>query len=273
MRFLRRFTYLSGMCRLVPCVMVLTLLAAACGGRTQNATLPPPSNEILTTSDGYRIAATLYPAEKPGSPGLVLVHMLGADRSIWEGFARRAQREGYSSLAIDLRGHGDSRGPGDTDLSYKSFDTGEWLKALQDIDAAKSALLKRGNDPENIAIVGASIGANLALRYAVEHADIQAVVMLSPGLDYHGIEIEPDMVAYGKRPSLMLTSTGDSYSASSCSTLKALAPGFCELREYGGAAHGTDILDAEPASVDQVFLWLTHIIGPQAAASNRAGAR
>jgi alpha-beta hydrolase superfamily lysophospholipase len=196
--------------------------------------------------------------------------MLGSDRSQWDAFARRAQREGYASIAIDLRGHGDSLPPSGSEVSYKSFETADWLGALQDIDAAKAALLQHGADPENLAVVGASIGANLALRYAVAHQDIQAVVMLSPGLDYRGIQTEPDVLAYGKRPSLMLTTTGDSYSATSCTTLKALSPGFCELREYGGATHGTDILDAEQASTDQIFLWLSHIIGPEAAAANRA---
>jgi len=270
-RFLRRFMYslrMRSFC--MPCVFVALLLAVSCGRRSQDAAVPSPSDTTLTTSDGYRIASTLYLAKASHPAGLILVHMLGSDRSQWEAFARRAQNEGYTSLAIDLRGHGESVSPNGDSVSYKSFETEDWLGALQDIDAAKAALLQHGADPENLAVVGASIGANLALRYAIDHPDIQAVVMLSPGLDYYGIQTEPDIRAYSKRPSLMLTTTGDSYSATSCKTLKALSPGFCELREYDGSAHGTDILDAEPLSVDQIFLWLSHIVGPEASAANRA---
>lgn len=250
--------------------LAVLLFAASCGGAVKDSPAASPSTETLTASDGSRIAATYYPAPAPGAAGLVLLHMLGSTRSQWDAFARHAQHEGYACIAIDLRGHGNSLGPGGEAISYKSFDTQDWLDAMQDIDAAKTALVRHGADPDNLAIAGANIGASLALRYAASHEDIQAVVMLSPGLDYQGIAIEQDMAAYGKRPSLMMTTTGDSYSTTSAVTLKAIAPGFCELREYGGSAHGVDILDAEPPSTGQIFLWLKHIVGPQAAAANRA---
>lgn len=217
----------------------------------------------LTTADGARLAATFYPVAADVPPGLVLVHMLGSSRAGWEPFAARAQQLGYACIAFDMRGHGQSAAPQGAAQSYRNFTYDDWLGVLNDIDAAKQALLDKGAGPENIAIVGASIGANLALLYAARHPDIPAVVMVSPGLDYKGLRTEEAVAEYGKRPLLLMSSEGDSYSASSCTTLKRAAPGLCELREYPGAAHGTSLLDASTNALEQIFLWLKPIIGPK----------
>jgi len=211
----------------------------------------------IRTSDGLSLGATLYAAE-PGAPGLVLVHALGSNRQTWDRFAQQANREGYAVIAFDMRGHGKNNG------SYRSFTTQDWLDVLTDIDAARAFLLNKGADNENTAVVGASIGANLALRYAVDNPDIPAVVMISPGLDYRGVTTSDQLPRLGQRPVLLMTSIGDAYSASSSTALKKLAPGLCELREYPGTAHGTDLLDATPTATDQIFVWLKPIIGPGA---------
>jgi pimeloyl-ACP methyl ester carboxylesterase len=236
---------------------------------------PPDASRVtrdltLQTEDGVRIASTLYPVVRDRPAALVLVHALGSDRASWSLFASRAQRAGYMCIAIDVRGHGDSTMHNDKRISYREFNTADWMAALYDIRAAKAMLLDRGADPDNVAVVGASIGANLALQYAARDPEIQAVVMLSPGLTYKGVDSLDAIRAYGKRPSMLVTAKGDSYSASSCATLKSAAPGFCELREYSGSAHGTDVFAAFPLSVSQVLMWLDSIIGPEAAAANRA---
>jgi len=256
-------------------LLLLAALTASIVSCRDRATDTPdrahaPQDLGIQTDDGVRIASTLYPVTRQRAAGLVLVHALGSDRGSWSLFASRAQQAGYMCLAIDIRGHGESVMRHGERISYRTFNTTDWMAALYDIRAAKTFLLEKGADPDNLGIVGASIGANLALQYAVRDEDIQAVVMLSPGLEYKGVGTLDEIVAYGKRPSMLVTTKGDSYSASSCATLKAAAPGFCELREYSGSAHGTDILAAFPLSVDQVLLWLESIIGPEAAAASRS---
>jgi hypothetical protein len=88
-----------------------------------------------------------------------------------------------------------------------------------------------------------------------------AVVLLSPGLDYKGVQAEGPMRNLARRPVLLMTSRGDSYSASSCDTLEKAGSGLCELREYDGAAHGTALFDLSPTAVEQILLWLHPIIG------------
>ena len=48
----------------------------------------------------------------------------------------------------------------------------------------------------NIAIVGASIGANVGLKYAASDPSIKALVLLSPGLDYKGVTTSDSIRKY-----------------------------------------------------------------------------
>lgn len=245
----------------------LLLLATNCSRRATPETVT--RDLTFTTTDGYTIAGTLYVVDRPAPAGLILVPMLGTTRQRWLSFAQAAQAEGYLSLAIDMRGHGDSTVRRGMKTSYKSFSTQDWLGVTNDIAAAKKALLDAGADPNNIAVVGASIGANLALRYATGDSEIQAAVLVSPGKEYHGVTIEDALAEYGQRPLMLMTTTGDSYSQETCTALKQLAKTHCELHEYPGAAHGTDLLDTNENANGQILLWLSAIIGPNAAKADR----
>lgn len=247
--------------------VIAALGAAACGSRAENERT---SDVRLTTSDGVALAATLYKTSTPSPPCLILLHQLGSSKEEWLNFATLAQQSGMMCLAIDLRGHGDSKKQGTNTLAYRNFTTNDWLNVANDIDAAREALLAHGADPKNLAVIGSSIGGNLALNYAVDHKDIQAIVMISPGLDYHGVATENPIRHIGKQPILLLTTTGDAYSNSSCARLKDIAAGFCELREYPGSVHGVGILDASQSAREQVLLWLSQIIGPKGLFSDSA---
>jgi dienelactone hydrolase len=235
------------------------VLSAGCGPRQVEQT--DIVAITLETADGYAVRASLYRVSNPNTPGLIFVHMLGASRQDWDAFARRAQREGIMSIAFDMRGHGESTKRGNDRVSYRSFAPADWSNVVQDVSAAKKALLEAGADPENIAAVGASIGANLALTYAAGDEQIQALVLLSPGIEYHGVKALTAIDAYGNRPILLMTATGDAYSAQSCIALRAAARGQCEIREYDGGAHGTDLLDSHTQCGEQILLWLRPIIG------------
>jgi len=244
-------------------ILAALVLLTACSQKSP----PPTSRDVtLVTEDEYHIAATLYPVSADHPPGLILVHGYGGNRHDWTAFAKRGQRAGYMSIAIDLRGHGASAHQAGKSIDYHEFTKKDWMDTLHDIDAARKELIKEGADPDNLAAVGASLGANLVLHYALHHDDIQAVVMVSPGLDYHGIQTEKAIQAYGKRPVMFVYATGDTYAASSAQRLKALATGYAELREYQGAARGTDIFDRSLNANEQIFTWLKPIIGP-----NRGG--
>jgi dienelactone hydrolase len=216
----------------------------------------------LTTEDGVRIAATLYEPKAESPPGLILLHELGADRSAWTPFAVQARREGYMSIAIDMRGHGASQEQDGAPLDYRDFERSDWMGVLNDMAAAKEALLEAGADPDDLGAAGASIGANLALHYAAQDRDIQAVVLMSPGLEYKGVGVEEALADYGNRPALLVVSEGDSYSAESVTAMEGLAQGQVQVERYDGGAHGTGVFDRHTRAKGQVLEWLEPILKP-----------
>ena len=169
------------------------------------------------------------------------------------------------ALAVDLRGHGGSIHQGGKRLTYRNFSTQDWLKALEDVLAAKEALIAHGADPENLAVLGEGLGGSLAAYYARIDPDMQAVVLISPGLDYQGVTVEEVIVGLRERPVLLVTAEGDAYSAAAAAALKEAASGFCELRQYPGAAHGTGLFASSSNAMDQIIQWLEPIIGPREA--------
>lgn len=249
-------------------VLLAAVFTSGCGA--PRSTDPVRARELsFLTRDGARLVGTLYTPERAGPAGLILVHSRGGSRSDFQSFARQAQGDGYMSIAFDLRGHGDSRTPPGVASGYREFQTSDWLDALNDIDAAKVALVNAGADPENLAMVGAGVGANLALTYAANHDEIQAVVLLSPGRVEEGISAADALRQYGRRPVLIMVTTGDTLGLVSGQALSEVAPGHCEIREYDGTARGTAIFDTAVTSSGQVLLWFSGIIGPDSARRNR----
>ncbi len=262
----------------LPLLLVFTLLATACApaatpaaGNTRPATpatqaerlatpfAGAPSPQVsapaapaqpetvaITAADGLKIVGTFYPGSgSPPWPGVLLLHILGSNRGAWAGFAGQLAQKGYAALAIDMRGQGDTGGQMD------------WKQAPDDIQRAWAYISARPDvDPARTAIVGASIGANLALITGVAEPDIRTVVLLSPGLDYQGVSTQDAMPPYGERPVLIVASQEDTYAANSSARLRDLARGKSQLELYDGAGHGTAMLSAKPELAGLILDWL-----------------
>jgi pimeloyl-ACP methyl ester carboxylesterase len=224
-------------------------------------TPPPPQNLTLTLpGDNAQLAATFYPPAFGGAksaPGVLLLHMLGgcACRKDWDTFAQELQLWGVASLAIDFRGQGESPGPAD------------WVnKAPGDVRAAWDYLVGRPEvDEKNSAILGASIGANLALIVGANTEAVVTVIALSPGSDYYGLEPAPLLKNFelkGQRPVLLIASQEDTYSFQSVrAELKPLSPVI--TAEYlTNAGHGTEMF-RDPALESLILSWLQEKLGIQ----------
>lgn len=179
-------------------------------------------------------------------PGVVLLHMLGDNRLVWlqTGFSQALQQNGIASLAVDIRGHGETGSDQD------------WALAEIDLQNVVNYLSQRPEIESVTAVVGASIGSNMALITAANMPDIQTAVLLSPGLDYRGVTTDDRLEDYGERPLLIIASTGDTYAAQSSQTLHDLALGDAELIVYDGSAHGTNIFAAQPELSQTIIDWL-----------------
>jgi dienelactone hydrolase len=211
---------------------------------------------VLDTEDGAKIYGTYYPGAKD-DPGVILLHMLRRDRKDWASFAATLQLSNMNVLAIDLRGHGQSTKMADgSPLSLAGFTDGNFIGMELDIMAAVDYLLKQGADPKRIAVVGASIGANVGLAYAANHHSvIKAVALLSPGLKYRGVETETPMGTY-EGPVFLSAARNDTYSASSVEKLAKIRPDRCTKNMIPGTSHGTNMISQSRMLYEDLRTWI-----------------
>jgi len=202
----------------------------------------------MVTEDGVHIQGTYYRPAAVNAPGVVLLHMLGRNRHDWDAFARDLQNAGYGVIAIDLRGHGDSGGKR------------QWANMTHDAAIAASFIRSRPEiDPGRIIMMGASIGANIAINAAAADVAILGVALLSPGLDYRGVKTEAAVRAYGARPLFIAASSEDSYAAQSARKLDGMAQGPHQLLILKNQGHGTQMLGKDNGLEAALFQWIADI--------------
>ena len=205
------------------------------------------SEEVLITVGDLDMAGTFYFPQDYSAPwpGVILIHMLYGDRSQWETFPDQLTEAGFAVLSIDLRGHGATGGSVNWDLAITDLQqVWSMFAARQDIDQDRTA------------IIGASIGANLALISSSNEASIRTAVLLSPGLNYAGVETGEAMKSYSDRPVLIVASQEDAYAANSSTTLEDNALGVSQLIMYQNAGHGTFMFRSEPELSQVITDWL-----------------
>ena len=200
--------------------------------------------------DGRTLSGYLAePAARP-SPGVVLVPMLGRPKDDWAGIAQWFADANIMALAIDLPGE------------YAPADGQELAGWSRDVGAAVSYLTSRPDvRPGAVALVGASLGANLAALAAAANPQVRAVALVSPSLDYRGVRIEAAMRQLGDRPALLIASRRDPYAARSVRELGQGGPGMREMRWSDTPAHGTVLLAREPDLARGLVEWIQRTLG------------
>jgi dienelactone hydrolase len=233
-------------------ILPALLLAAAAFAAPAPAAAPAPPKETeqkvsFRTPDGWTIKALYRPARKRGAV-LILAHGVGSSKAEWAGFTQRLEAKGVGTLALDLRGHDESKAGPKGSGDYTTFDAaGEWPLAVADLQAAADWLKARGVAEDRIALGGASIGANLASAAAESRPKTPFLVLLSPGPDYRGIRLRKPATR-----TLAGASAGDEYAFR---TLKPLAavPGVETFEAPSG--HGVQMF-ADPKTLDKVVDWI-----------------
>src|SRR6516162_8197043 len=109
----------------------------------------------LEGRDGDRLEADV--AGDRANPPSVLLHGGGQTRHSWGTTLHALADKGWYTLAVDLRGHGDSEWAADGDYTLDAF-AGDVLAIRRTFDAAP-------------ALVGASLGGVASLAAIGEHAD------------------------------------------------------------------------------------------------------
>jgi pimeloyl-ACP methyl ester carboxylesterase len=131
-----------------------------------------PTSLTLPGADGLRIHALEWSRE--GTP-LVFLHGFSNEAHIWDD-AAPAVAPYYRTLALDLRGHGDSDRDPEGRYDYDFH--------VADLESALGAL-----GIERLVLVGHSLGGRVAMRFAGKHPDRMAglvIVDSAPELDARG---------------------------------------------------------------------------------------
>lgn len=206
----------------------------------------------IITEDGVKIIGEYWDANT--TKAILLLHMMPATKESWHVITNDLNKQGYKVLTIDLRGHGESTETttGET-LNYRTFNDEEHQTSTLDVQAALKFLEQKG--AREYAIIGASIGANLALIQASEDERVKNVVLLSPGLNYRGLKLEKTAQKF-KKPTLIIASQEDTYSANSSKTLHELIENS-ELIMLNNKGHGTNMF-TQPGLKQKIINWVTN---------------
>jgi len=247
------------------------LLACLLGARITVAADPGGRPARFATTDNVAIAGSFYEPARGPSPAVILLHSLGRSRSQWNQFAPTLQRNGIAALAIDLRGHGESTrrvtSGGELELAFAGFKPSDYEDMQFDVDAAVNWLTQHpGVDSRRVAIIGSSVSANVALRYATVNDDLAALILFSPGIAYKGLRADEAMEQLRAMPLRIVTAAGDSFAYESSKRLSEIRREAGRTRDAdefwvcGGNAHGADLL-VSVKNLPQVTLgWLEHVL-------------
>lgn len=122
------------------------------------------------SDDGVDLSALLLTPKKTNGHIVVICHGLAHDKRSGIRFVQYLLRAGYTLLAIDFRNHGESEGDVTT---YGYFEK-------KDLHAAIQFLRKTFGNRPRIGILGASMGASIALQAAAETQELSGLVLDSP---------------------------------------------------------------------------------------------
>ena len=238
----------------------------------------PGETVDLKTIDGWALHAVYAPAAE-GKKTLVLLHGTGQRKEDWKLLALPLTRAGYGLMAVDMRGHGESRtSPSGEVLTWKQLKAttkadNDFLDMSRDADAAVAFLTGKGVSEESIGFIGAEVGGSIALRYAATHPKVPLVILLSPGMKWQEV-LTVNALRAMKRPIptplLMVYSEADRVSSKEAPIMYSFAKAAvgAQLATLVPVAQerGTRMLKAQPALIEQIISWIASPVAPETSA-------
>jgi len=153
---------------------------------TGSASQPAGSSATFKSYDLVELHASLeLPLGVPAPmPAVLLLHGYGEDRSVWRDFSKELLNRGWAVMAMDLRGHGESRLKNQKPIELSKDWRTNPHEFPVDIDPALDWLKSRPRvDNSRIVIIGFDVGANLALIASGRFKEVKTVVAINPNLD------------------------------------------------------------------------------------------
>lgn len=195
-----------------------TTTSAPATTTTQNDT----DGEAVTfpTADGLILEGRRFGS---GPSLVVLAHMRPADMESWFDFARVLGAEGYSALAFNFRGYGDSEGDG--------FDV--------DTDVLAAIDFADGLGAEEAFVIGASMGGTGSVTASSQRPVSGTITLSAPGA-FEGadaVAAAPALTA----PILLVAAGNDTPYPSDAGSIDAATTVPSEVVILSGSQHGTNL--------------------------------
>lgn len=176
------------------------------------------------TPDGVRLFyeyQKMIPEKEKGTA--ILLHGWGMSYNEWAGFKEKLQEDGWSTVGFDFRGHGASNeASGKKQLDFQEMNRRSQRRDLL-IDIQTVTAYLASNKP--VWLIGSSIGANYALRYAAKDTRITGVILISPGYDTWKILTKDLPEKFGARPMMLIAARNNPWSFRTGEDLKRRAKG------------------------------------------------
>ncbi|MEO0324713.1 MAG: alpha/beta fold hydrolase [Myxococcota bacterium] len=208
-----------------------------------SASLAEPSLVTFEGAGAYVLHGSHWEGA-PGSPAVVLLHQVGADRTEWSPVILALVEAGFSVLAYDQRGHGASvRAPDGSRRDPRALSTEEWRALPEDVGAALRWLAARDAPPRAVVLGGSSVGSSAALvaGAAAPEGTVAGIFVLSPGRRYRGIDAVAPLPRYGGKL-LAVAAEAETGAVDMLRTIDRLADGADTLVVEGATAHGLRLL-------------------------------
>lgn len=255
-------------------LLVLSLGASAAPAPTPAALKPLPGEAVdLKAVDGWSLKA-VWRKSAEGRPTLLLLHGTGQRKEDWRLFARALEKAGCGYMAVDLRGHGESRtSPAGEELSYKKLRAtklvNDYADMTRDAEAATAYLGAQGVSEESIGVAGAEVGGSVGVKYAAVHPKAPFVIMFSPGLAWQEIPLVNAVRAFKGRDTklLMVHSEKDKRSSRETPLLYAFAKNAVGEKNTTlivvPEERGTRLLKSNKGLSERVLAWIANPIAPE----------
>lgn len=216
-----------------------------------------PFRVTFPTADGVALAASYRPAPGGGSaPAVLLLHDFSRERREWSDLFSEWAARGLSTLAVDLRGHGESTrrtAGGTVRLTPRLLSDPNGFP--RDVQAACAWLRERAS---RVGVVGLSTGGNLAVLAAARGwADAAVALSANAGTLARlagGTLPEP-------RSTFLVAAVDDPGREASARALDAAGREPKGLVIVPGAAHNLALFQQHPKTRTAALDWMAEQLG------------
>jgi len=219
---------------------VIALVAVTLAGCSSAPPAPTPtptaadgsSTHALQAADGHTFSARLWRVD-PQRVAIYL-HEYREDQAGWWPMATTTRRLPVSAITFDFRGHGTDEGDPD--------DVPGMIE-----DARAAVAFARAQGFNQIMLVGAGMGAAIAVHVAAEQNDLRVIGLSTPS-EFDLLDTRAAMPGVAGRIALVATEEDLSAAHSLTELQEAGDVPDAYVRLYPGRSHGVDMLrtDAEP---------------------------